>query len=88
MKRVLMIVLLCIVMGGLVACAAHGDRWLGEESSAAISHVLGCGVPLMTAAFAAALPFVPLMSGLAPQLDPPRPLRRPDTGHCTCLTSH
>ena len=77
MKRVLMIVLLCIVMSGLVACAAHGDRRLGEESTAAISHVLGCGVPLMTAAFAAALPFVLLMSGLAPQLDPRRPLRRP-----------
>jgi len=77
MKRVLMSVLLCIVMVGLVACAVHGDRWLGEESNAAVSHVLGCGVPLMMAAFAAALPFLPLMGRLAPEPDPRRPLRRP-----------
>ena len=77
MKRVVMSALLCVVMAGLVACAAHGDRWLGEESTAAVSHVLGCGVPLMTAAFAAALPFLPLMGRLAPQRDPRRPLRRP-----------
>jgi hypothetical protein len=34
-------------------------------------------VPLMMAALAAALPFLPLMGGFAPQPDPRRPLRRP-----------
>ncbi len=77
MKRVVMIVLLCIVMAGLVACAAHGDRWPGEESTAGVSHMLSCGVPLLTIAVGAALPFLPLMDRLAPQPDPRRPLRRP-----------
>ena len=72
-----MIVLLCVLGAGLAACAAHSDRWLGEESTAAVSDVLGCGLPLMTGSLAAALPLLPLMGRLAPQRGPRRPLRLP-----------
>ncbi len=77
MKRAVMVVLLCMLAAGVFACATHSDRWLGEESTTAVSHVPGCGMTLMMAALAAVLPFLPLMGGLAPQHGPLRLLRRP-----------
>lgn len=77
MKRVMGLVLLCVLGAGLVACAAHSDGWLGEEPTTAMSHVLGCGLLLMTGSLAAALPFLPLIGSLAPPRGPRRPLRRP-----------
>ena len=77
MKRAMMIVVLCVLGVALAACAAHSDHWLGEESTATLSHALGCGLPLMVGALAAALSFLPLMGRLAPQRGPRLLLRRP-----------
>lgn len=77
MKRALMILLLCVLAAGVTACVVHSDRWLGDDSTAAPSHGFGCGVPLVTGAFAAALAFLPLTESLALPGGPPRPRRRP-----------
>ena len=77
MKRAVMIVLLCVLGAGLAACAVHSDRWLGDESTAPASHVLGCGLLLTTSSLAATVSFLPLMGSLAPPPGPRRPLRRP-----------
>lgn len=77
MKRTVMILVLCAVGAGLVACAAHGDRWLGEDSSAATFHGAGCGLPLTTVALATALSFLPLTGSPAPPAAFHRLSRRP-----------
>lgn len=77
MKRALMIVLLCVLGAGLAACAVHNDRWLGDDSAAAASHGLGCGVPLMTGALAVALAFLPVTGSLVLPSGPLPPGRRP-----------
>jgi hypothetical protein len=77
MKRALLILLLCVWGAGLAACAVHSDRWPGEGSSAATSHGLGCGSPLMTAVLVVALAFLPLRGPVTFRGALPRPQRRP-----------
>lgn len=77
MKRALLILLLCVLGGGLAACVVHNERWPGEDSAAATSHGSGCGLPLATCALAAALAFLPLTGPVTLGGALTRPPRRP-----------
>jgi hypothetical protein len=77
MKRAVMVLVLCVLAAGLVACTVHTDRLFGEDSTAAASHGLGCGFPLTIMTLAATLS-IPLLSGRLPSLAGPlRVLGRP-----------
>lgn len=69
--------LVSVLGAGLIACAAHGELWLGADSATPIAHGLGCGVPLMTAILVTSVSLVPLTEQLAAPPRPERPLRLP-----------
>jgi len=71
------ILLVSVVAAGLIACAAHGDQWVGAHSTAPGSHGFGCSVPLMIAGLLATLSLLSSTGGLVPQLGPERLLRLP-----------
>jgi len=60
MKRVAVILGLCLLVAGAAACASHFDRLSGEDATAAASHGLGCGVALTVVALGTSLSFPPL----------------------------
>jgi hypothetical protein len=77
MNRVIVILLVSVLGAGLVACAAHGDLWLGADPAASVSHGFGCSVPSMIVGLLATLSLLPLTGRLVAQPGPERLLRLP-----------
>ncbi len=65
MKRVAVILGLCLLVAGAAACASHFDRLSGEDATAAASHGLACGMTFTVVALGASLSFPPLTGRLA-----------------------